>query len=196
MKCRNVYILSEDAYLKKGVKKSFSDLNIIDSLYMRGSGKKETYEDLVIIDNRVPPCEFIKWFERNFALSSTIYVVVITLIPTLSYIKGYEDMINIKWEGSFEQIRVDTESMLENDYPKCIYYHWSRFREPNDFESFLIHSSTSMRKTRIFCDELNITKKTYYHYRNKISVRYGFSSFNETIIFLQRQGYTGRSRIS
>ncbi|HAT8015146.1 EAL domain-containing protein [Citrobacter rodentium] len=191
MNTKKIILLSYDVYLFSGLKAWLPDLLLVDAqadITQRPQLPPQYPACLLIIDNRLPIFWVKKWLEHNSSLFVNMNSIVIRMNDTPCLNRGYETFVCINAKLSAKKIiKVLRQKVLnveqnkshpENNFLDAFYL--------TTFEKELLNASFTKESLHHFCRANAVALKTIYRYREKINHRFGFNSFNDSIIFLIR----------
>ncbi|POT58511.1 diguanylate phosphodiesterase [Citrobacter amalonaticus] len=191
MNTKKVFLLSYDIYLFSGMKFELPNLVLADArTYISDTQTLiPKYEScLLIIDNRLPLLLVSKWLQRNSSQFINMNCVVIQLSESKCINRGYEEYAFINGNLLAGEVMSQLKATLlapahaiQTAKGSSVF----NFRL-TDFEEEMLYASFTKEGLQEFCKANSVTVKSLYRYRDKITARFGFSHFNEVIIFLTR----------
>lgn len=194
MNTKKVFLLSYDIYLFSGIRSFLPNLVLVDTgTFVSDSDISIPQYNtcLLIIDSRMPFFLVKKWLQRNSSQFINVNSIVLRLSENKCINRGYEnaEFINAKIQFTtvinmlknilMSEARMETPSKLGSV---------DTFRL-SDFEEEMLNASFTKEGLEEFCKANSLASKSLYRYRDKITHRLGFDNFNETIIFLARNGF-------
>lgn len=193
MNTKKVFLLSYDIYLFSGIRSFLSNLILVDTgTYINDSDiSTPQYKTcLLIIDSRMPFGLVKRWLQRNSSQFININSVVIKLSENKCINRGFEyaECIDAKQDADdiIDLLKQILMANTENGAPVRIGFV-DEFRL-SDFEQEMLNASFTRTGQEEFCRANSLAVKSLYRYRDKITHRLEFDNFNESIIFLSRNG--------
>ncbi|EMG7109781.1 EAL domain-containing protein [Enterobacter cloacae] len=194
MNTKKVFLLSYDIYLFSGIRSFLPNLVLVDSgTFVSDSDilMPQYNSCLLIIDNRVPFCIIQKWLQRNSSQFIYVNSVVLTMSKSKCINRGCENSESVNAKVSCNSLisvlKTKLMSNVQGGAPSTLGYV-DRFHL-SDFEQEMIYASFTKMGLEEFCKANSLTPKSLYRYRDKITHRLSFDNFNETIIYLSRNGF-------
>lgn len=199
MNTKKVFLLSYDIYLFSGIRSWLPNLILVDSgtyIVDTDVSAPQYNSCLLIIDSRMPFTLVKKWLQRNSGQFISVNSVVIRLSENKCINRGFEyaEAIDANLPcgtlmGSLKRIL-----MAENDPGNSGALGMVDDFRLSDFEQEMLYASFTRSGLEAFCHANSLTIKSLYRYRDKINHRLGFDNFNESLIYLCRNGFLAQSR--
>ncbi|HCT5823243.1 TPA: EAL domain-containing protein [Citrobacter sedlakii] len=193
MNTKKIFLLSYDICLFSGIKSWLPNLVLVDVQSVTNERQQHLpqYQScLLIIDNRLPLFFVNKWIQQNSSLFNHIHSIVLKMSKHDCFHRGYENVDTI-------DAKLGVNIVINALHKKALASHESTFSLENlsvahfrltHFEKEMLNASFSRGELNNFCVANAVSPKALYRYRDKINARLGFRCFNESVIFLSRNG--------